>query len=573
MTIESQAVVKPTELFVSDMHGEYEAFSHVLRSGCGAVRHQVDALFGEELPEQDRAVLATLVCYPQRKMQLELAQAADGSAWLTETAGRLGMLLARFASLRTEEELQIAVAGDFAEDLQAIAALDAAAAQERAQGAASEAFVEALCIAIQRLAAGRLHMVGDVYDRGPAPDLIMDELLKYPAIDIQWGNHDMLWMGASLGQPGCVANVVRICSRYGNLSILEETYGIDLEPLKNFALTAYADDPCAAFGLKGSPTISEEAQAVSVKVQKAMSFIQFKVEHKLIAENPSFGLESRDLLHRIDYEAGTVELDGVVHELTDKVFPTIDPADPYRMTPEEEHVMDSLQQAFLGCERLQRHIALFLEKGSLYRICGDTLAYHACVPLNADGTCKEVTIFGETLHGRSLCDAVERYVRDAFVATDPVSRKRGLDFLWYLWLGEGSPLFAKSKMATFELYLIADKAARKEVKNPYYSLLNDADVIAGIFREFGMDPETSRIVSGHVPVKVKDGEDPVKCDGKALVIDGGMSKAYQKTTGIAGMALVYNEEGQRLATLSPFPGTQAAIEDNLEIGISWRPLA
>ena len=282
--------------------------------------------------------------------------------------------------------------------------------------------------------------------------------------------------------------------------------------------------------------------------------------------------EKRNLLHRIDYAAGTVELDGVVHELTDKVFPTIDPADPYRLTPEEERVVEQLCAAFTGCERLQRHIALFLEAGSLYTICGDTLLFHACVPLEADGSLKQVEFFGNTYAGRSLFDAVDGYVRAAFQATDPAERKRGLDLLWYLWLGEGSPLFAKSKMATFELYLIADKAARKEVKNSFYSLLEDEQVMNGILEDFGMDPATSRMVCGHVPVKVKDGEDPVKCGGKVIIIDGGMSRAYQPTTGIAGFALAKGPEGVRLATLEPFAGKQEAIDGDLELGASWRVL-
>ena len=411
----------------------------------------------------------------------------------------------------------------------------------------------------------QMHMVGDVYDRGPSPDLIMDDLAKQGSCDIQWGNHDVLWMGASLGQRGSVANVVRICARYGNLSILEETYGMDLTPLREFAARVYGDDPCAAFGLKGSPELSAEEEQITIKVQKAMAFIQFKVEAQLIAENPSFGLEARNLLHHIDYEAGTVELDGQVHELLDAVFPTIDPADPYRMTTDEEAVMEHLVGQFTGNERLQRHIAVFLEKGSLYTIAGNVLLYHACLPLNADGSFKQVELFGQTLSGRALFDAVDGYVRAAFEETDPAARKRGLDVLWYLWLGEGSPLFAKSKMATFELYLIADKAARKEVKNPYYSLLEDEAVIDGILTEFGIDPACGHIVSGHTPIKVKDGEDPVKCGGKVMIIDGGMSRAYQSTTGIAGFALIDDGEGLKLATLS-------VPEGGGELDYTWRTI-
>ena len=566
------------ELFLSDVHGEYESFAHVLRSAAGTIRYQIDDLFGATLSEEDRAELATLVYYPAEKIELACAAAADPSAWLVDASELLAQLFVHFAAMRSRDLVATVAPAGFEEALTQLADADAQAAAHCARETMSahpddaREYVQALCLAIQRLAVGRLHMVGDCYDRGPCPDLVMDEMLAWPNIDIQWGNHDMLWMGAALGQPGCVCNAVRICARYGNLSVLEETYGIDLSPLKDFARTAYADDPCVAFGLKGSPAISEEEIALSAKVQKAMAFIQFKVEAKLIAENPSFGLEKRNLLHHIDYEAGTVELDGTVHELTDKVFPTIDPADPYRMTAEEQQVVDQLAAAFVSCERLQRHIALFLEKGSLYKICGDTLMFHACVPLNADGTLKQVDFFGNTYQGQSLFDAVDGYVRAAFQATEPEERKRGLDLLWYLWLGEGSPLFAKSKMATFELYLIADKAARKEVKNPYYSLLEDEQVMNGIIEDFGMDPATSRMVSGHVPVKVKNGEDPVKCGGKVLIIDGGMSRAYQPTTGIAGFALTKGSDGVLLGTLEPFCGKQEAIEGNREIGVTWRAL-
>ena len=565
------------ELFLSDVHGEYESFAHALRSAAGTIHRQIDELFSRDLDEDDRCSLATLVYYPEEVVARDYSETA-AELLLNTTIPWLGRLFARFCELRGDEQARSLLPAEFREEIGALVGIPgfqvalAASAAVRAleEPDRMRAFAVALCKAIQRLAVGRLHMVGDIYDRGPCPDLVMDELLTWQNMDIQWGNHDMLWMGAALGQPGCVCNAVRICARYGNLSVLEDTYGIDLEPLKSFARTAYAEDPCAAFGLKGSPAISDEEKALSAKVQKAMAYIQFKVEAQLIAENPSFGLEKRNLLHRIDYTAGTVELDGVVHELTDKVFPTIDPADPYRLTPEEERVVEQLCAAFTGCERLQRHIALFLEAGSLYTICGDTLLFHACVPLEADGSLKQVEFFGNTYAGRSLFDAVDGYVRAAFQATDPAERKRGLDLLWYLWLGEGSPLFAKSKMATFELYLIADKAARKEVKNSFYSLLEDEQVMNGILEDFGMDPATSRMVCGHVPVKVKNGEDPVKCGGKVTIIDGGMSRAYQPTTGIAGFALAKGPEGVRLATLEPFAGTQEAIDGNLELGASWR---
>ena len=417
-----------------------------------------------------------------------------------------------------------------------------------------------------------LHVVGDIYDRGPEPDLVMDALASYPQLDIQWGNHDVLWMGAALGQPGCVANAVRICARYGNLSILEETYGINLKPLREFALDAYGDDPCVAFGCKGNPDLDAAELEATKKIQKAMAFIQFKAEAQLIAQNPSFNLESRNLLHRIDYNAGTVEIEGQTYELLDKVFPTIDPTDPYRFTPEEQSVLDSLVDAFRSCERLQRHIGVFMKHGSLYKICDDTLLFHACMPLNDDGTCKSTGIFGTPLAGRALFDAVEAAVRDAFEANDPEARKKGADLIWYLWLGEASPLFAKSKMATFELYLIEDKAARKEEKNPFYRLLEDENTAARIFGEFDMDPAGSSIVCGHVPVKVKDGEDPVKCGGRLIVIDGGMARAYQATSGVGGFILLKEGASLRLGTLPQSDTPESQEEGSLDALATWREL-
>lgn len=390
-----------------------------------------------------------------------------------------------------------------------------------------------------------VRMLGDVYDRGPLPDQVMEALMALPNIHIQWGNHDIVWMGAALGQRGCIANVVRICARYGNLSVLEENYGLDLGALTDFALSAYGDDPCVAFGLKGSPQLDPADYDRHVKVQKAIAYLQWKVEHCTIAENPCFELEHRDLLDKIDFAEGTVAVDGGVHALGDPVMPTVDPADPFRMTPEEEQVMTALEAQFLGCQKLQRHIRFFLEAGSLYDIDGTDLLLHACVPLNADGTLMETELYGQKLSGKALYDAVDGYVRDAFTAEDPEEKKRGLDLLWYLWLGPASPLFAKSKMATFELYQIADKAARKEVKNAFYTLYEEPAVVDGILADFGL-PAGSRILCGHVPVKVKDGEDPVKCAGQVLVLDGGFACAYRPNTGVAGFVLEKDAAGSCL---------------------------
>lgn len=574
---------KGTEFFASDIHGEYEAFSHTLRNGSGSIRLKIDDVFGDSLSENEKRSLATLIYYPREKMELVLSQVDDAEAWYAVTLQRLVAVCKRAAQKYTRSRVRKALPKDFAYIIEELMTENRHGVDKQAYYAAivdavirtdrGGALVEALCLLIQRLAIERLHIVGDIYDRGPYPHIIMDALMEHHSLDIQWGNHDIVWMGASLGQRGCIAHVVRNCARYGNLSILEDAYGINILPLASFALDAYKDDPCVAFGLKGNPDLPPQELEMNVKIQKAMAIIQFKVEAQLIDENPGFGLEDRKLLDKIDYENGTVMLDGVAYELTDTVFPTVDPADPYRLTPEEEEVMQRLEQAFTGCEKLQRHMRFFLDAGSLYKVCNGNLLFHACVPLNADGSLMETEVFGETYKGRALYDVMERYVRAAFDDADPELAKRGRDLLWYMWLGEGSPLFAKSKMATFELYLIADKAARKEVKNPFYSLLDDEAVVDGIFRDFGMDPATSRIICGHVPVKVKDGEDPVKAGGRVLCIDGGFSAAYQKTTGLAGFTLVSNAEGLFLDANEPLISRDAAVEGTADIHAERRVLA
>ena len=576
---------KGTEFFASDIHGEYEAFSHILRNGSGSIRLKIEDVFGDALTAAEKRSLASLIYYPRERMELVLAHADDAAAqaWYAEVLPRLVSVCKRAAQKYTRSKVRKALPDNFAYIIEELMTEDRDGVDKKAYYAAIiEAvirtgrggdLIEELCLLIQRLSIDHLHIVGDIYDRGPYPHVIMDTLMGYHALDIQWGNHDIVWMGASLGQRGCIAHVVRNCARYGNLSILEDAYGINILPLASFAQAAYADDPCVAFGLKGDPDLSDAERELNVKIQKAMAIIQFKVEAQLIDENPSFGLQDRKLLHRIDFEKGTVTVDGIEYELTDTVFPTVDPADPYRLTPEEEEVMQRLEQAFVNCEKLQRHMHFFLEAGSLYKVYNGNLLFHACVPLNADGTLMETDVYGAKFKGRALYDEMERYVRAAFFDADPVMRKRGRDLMWYLWLGQGSPLFAKSKMATFELYLIADKAARKEVKNPFYTFLNDEAVMAGIFEDFGLDPKTSRIVCGHVPVKVKDGEDPVKCDGRVLTIDGGFSKAYQPTTGIAGYTLISNSYELILAAHEPLESTRAAVLKELDIHSSRSVIA
>ncbi len=573
---------KGTEIFASDIHGEFEAFSHLLKNGSGTLRLKIDDAFGDSLSDEEKRDLATLVYYPTEKMALAL-EGLDEEAqaqWFSTVIEQLLTLIRQASGKYTRSKVRKALPKEFAYAIEELIT-EANHAVKREpyhrdiinavlRTGQGPAFVEALAATVQRFAVDHLHIVGDVYDRGPAPDAIMDTLAQYHCLDIQWGNHDIVWMGASLGQRGCIAHVVRNCARYGNLSILEDAYGINILPLASFAMTTYGEDPCTAFGLKGNPELTDQQRAMNEKIQKAMALIQFKVEGQIIDEHPDYGLEDRKLLHRINYEDGTIEIDGVGYELTDTDFPTVDPANPYALTPEEEEVMARLEQAFLGSEKLQRHMRLFLETGSLYKVHNHNLLFHAGVPLNEDGTLMEVSIDGTPLAGRALYDELERQVRAAFFSTDEEERRRGRDRIWWLWLAPGSPLFAKSKMATFEIYLVADKAARKEVKNSFYTLQNDPVAMGRIFEDFGLALEDSRIVCGHVPVKAKDGEDPVKCDGHVLTIDGGFSRAYQPTTGIAGYTLISNSYGFVLAAHEPLESTQVAIESGIDIHSSRR---
>lgn len=584
---------KETEFFVSDIHGEHAAFSHILRNASGGIRELIDYVFGESLTAEQKRGLASLVYYPEQRVELDAENASDLESYYAESIKCLVALAHPLVLRHTQERIEAALPEEYCSLINALlfhagscdAHSEAPAFPEDPYantlidtliqtGIASD-FIVVLAQLIQYLAVDHLHMVGDVYDRGSYPDLIMEELMRFPSIDIQWGNHDVVWMGAALGQWGCIAHVVRNCARYGNLSILEDSYGINLRPLASFAQRVYGEDPCVGYALKGDPGLSEEEHQLNVKIQKAMAILQFKVEAKLIDDNPSFGLQDRKQLHTIKLSSetdangnpagGTVEVDGVEYEITDPVFPTVDWSDPYKLTPEEEEVMLALEAAFMGCEKLQRHVDFLLEVGSLYTIYNGNLLFHACVPLNPDGSLKEVDVYGTIYKGRALFDVLDQYVRDAFTSSDTEIQRRGKDLIWYMWLGSGSPLFAKSKMATFEIYLIADKAARKEVKNSFYTLFDDQAVFDAIFEDFGLDPETAHIICGHVPVKVKDGEDPVKCNGRVFTIDGGFSSAYQGTTGIAGFALIYSSQGYFLDAHQPLSSTEEAIEECLDI--------
>lgn len=566
---------KGTEHFLTDVHGEYEAFSHVLKNGSGSVRRKIEDVFGNTMSAADKKSLATLIYYPRAKMDLIRQTETNMEDWYKVHLYRLIEVAKRAASKYTRSKVRKALPPNFAYVIEELITEKAEVHDKESyyneiistiiRIGRAEDFIEAISELIQRLVVDHLHIVGDIYDRGPGPHIIMDKLMSYHSVDIQWGNHDILWMGAAAGQWGCIANVIRICARYGNLDILEDGYGINLLPLAAFALRIYGDDPCICFRLKAVEGIDPDEMQMNMRIHKAISIIQFKVEGQIIRRQKAFHLENRALLHRIDFEKGTIELDGKKYPLLDTAFPTVDPKDPYAFTQEEEEIMKRLEKAFLHCEKLQKHMRFLLTKGSLYKVYNDNLLYHGCVPLTEDGSLKEIQLFGKTYRGRELYDVLDSYVRKGFFALDEKERQDGKDIMWYIWLHPDSPLFGKDKMATFERYLLEDAETHIEKKNPYYSLLEDEHVINRILEEFGLDPAVSHIVNGHVPVKRKDGENPVKCGGKVLVIDGGFSKAYQKETGIAGYTLIFNSYGLLLVAHEPFESTESAIAKEKDI--------
>ena len=569
---------KGTEHFLTDIHGEYEAFSHVLKNGSGAVRKKIDEVFGNTMSARDKRTLATLIYYPKAKMDIIKKTETNMEDWYRVHLYLLIEVSKRAASKYTRSKVRKALPKDFAYVIEELITEKAEVRDKESyyneiistiiRIGRAENFIIAISELIQRLVVDHLHIVGDIYDRGPGPHIIMDKLMAYHSLDIQWGNHDVVWMGAAAGQRGCIVNVIRICARYGNLDILEDGYGINLLPLATYAMRVYGDDPCVCFKLKGTSDTaasdSEEMQ-MNLRIHKAISVLQFKVEGKIIQRRPEFHLEDRAMLHRINYEKGTITLEGKEYPLSDTNFPTVDPEDPYRLTPEEEEIMNRLDHAFVNCEKLQQHMRFLLTKGGLYKVYNDNLLYHGCVPLNEDGSLKDVEIYGKTYRGKELYDVLDSYVRKGFFALDEKERQAGKDIMWFIWLHPDSPLFGKNKMATFERCFLEDAQTHIEKKNPYYFLLENEKVIDSILREFGLDPEKAHIVNGHVPVKRKDGESPIKCGGKVMVIDGGFSKAYQKETGIAGYTLIYNSYGLRLVAHEPFESTEAAIANEKDI--------
>lgn len=566
---------KGTEHFLTDIHGEYEQFNHVLKNGSGSIRRKIDEEFGNTISNRDKKSLATLIYYPEGKLEIAQREEENLEDWYKISLHRLVQIIKRVSSKYTRSKVRKALPKDFAYVIEELITEKEEVQDKEAYyneiirtiiriGRAPQ-FIIALSHLIQRLVIDHLHIVGDIFDRGPGPHVILDTLCSYHSVDIQWGNHDIVWMGAASGHLACIANVVRMAARYGNLATLEDGYGINLLPLATFALETYGDTNCDVFTIKFNTDYNTKDLSLDTKMHKAMAIIQFKLEGQLIMRHPEFHMEDRMLLHKIDYEKKTVTAYGKEYPMLDTDFPTVNPEHPYELTDEEAKVMIRLQQAFVECEKLQRHVRFLFAKGGMYKIYNGNLLYHGCVPLNEDGSFTKVEVYGKEYSGKALYDILEYYARRGYYAKESSERAIGQDIIWYIWAGPGSPVFGKEKMATFERYFIEDTEPHVERKNSYYQLLEQEEIINHIFREFGLSCEDAHIVNGHVPVEQIHGESPIKCGGKLLIIDGGFSRAYQKKTGIAGYTLVCNSRGMRLVAHEPFESTEAAIKKESDI--------
>lgn len=574
-----QELPKGTEHFLSDLHGEYEAFIHVLRNGSGVIRRKIDEVFGEELSESDKSTLATLIYYPEEKMALILRDELEKDTWFRTTLFRLILICRVVASKYTRSKVRKALPQDFAYIIEELlheqeveenkqeyyqSIIDTIISIHRAQD-----FIVALANLIQNLAIDRLHIIGDIYDRGPGAHIILDKLIEYDKVDIQWGNHDILWMGAAAGSTACIANAVRISLRYANTNTLEDGYGISLLPLATFAMDTYGDDPCSLFVPKenNSRAFSESERTLMAKMHKAISIIQFKLEAQVAERHPQYKMQDRMILENLNLEKGTVTLlNGKEYPLLDTHFPTVDPHDPYALSEDEEVLMEKLLMSFENSDKLQKHVRFLYSHGSMYLVYNDNLLYHGCISMNEDGSFRDFIVGGEKYNGRAFMDRVERLARQGYFSqADPEIREYGQDAMLYLWCGDRSPLYGKSKMATFERYFIADDTTHIEEKDFYYKFRDDEKACRKILQEFGLHPEKGHIINGHVPVRVKKGESPIKANGRLIVIDGGLSKAYQTVTGIAGYTLIYNSHGMNLVSHKPFESKQKAIAESLDI--------
>ena len=571
---------KGTEHFLADLHGESAAFKHVLKNASGNIRRKVSELFKGDIRESERRELCTLIYYPEEKLELiKEAEQEDIDDWYHITIHRLVSVCRDVSSKYTRMKVRKSLPDEFAyvmeellhertDDIDKAGYVSVIVESIISTGRADD-FIIALCNVIQRLAIDQLHILGDIYDRGPGAHIILDTMKQYHSWDIQWGNHDMLWMGAGAGNNACICNVLRLSLRYANLATVEEAYGINLVPLATFAMEFYGDDPCEEFvpKLMAGNTMEEKYIRLTAQMHKAISIIQFKKEAQIFKRRPEWGMLDRCLLDHIDYERGVLVIDGKEYEMRSNNFPTIDPKNPCELTPEEYQLMERLHHSFRVSEKLQKHIKMLLSHGCMYTICNQNLLYHASIPLNEDGSLKEVELYkGQRFSGKELLHNIGMMVRAAFENdTEKELRLYARDYFLYLWCGKDSPLFDKSKMATFERYFLTDKETFKEEKGTYFHLRDSEEVVDRILDAFGVEGENRHVINGHVPVHASKGENPIKANGKLMVIDGGFSQAYHSTTGIAGYTLVYHSRGFQLVQHEPFTNVREAIEKGTDI--------
>ncbi len=567
---------KGTEHFMSDLHGEHEAFVHILNSASGVIREKIDTVLGPDVPAEERAELATLVYYPNQKLPELKARQPDLHAWYRLTLLRL-IDLCRFVSSKHTrdhvrrclpqncgyilDELLHAHFEDHDKDQYYGEIIESILRYDRA-----DAYIVRFCEVIKRLAVDRLHIVGDLFDRGPRPDRILDSLMAHHQVDIQWGNHDVVWMGAAAGSPLCIMTVLKTTLAYNNLDTLEGGYGISLRQLERFAQSTYADSDVSRWMPHADPRTAAGDLTAAAQMHKAVTVMMLKLEAQVIARNPDFDLQGRDFLNHIDFAAGTVDYHGTVYPLLDCDFPTVDPAAPTALTAEEGHVIAGLVRSFAESERLQRHVQFLYAHGAFYKICNGNLLYHGAVPMTEDGAFAAIRFEGVARSGKQLFDYCDRRARQGYSAPPgSPARLAGQDFLWYLWCGAKSPLFGRSAMTTFERLYIADPAAHREIKDPYYRHIAALDTAERILREFGLAGAGCHIVNGHVPVRAIEGESPIKGGGRLIIIDGGFCRAYHQRTGIAGYTLVYNSRGLILRTHQPFESAEKAIHEDEDI--------
>ena len=563
---------KGTEHFLADLHGEHEAFIHVLKNASGNIKRKVTDIFGSTIRESEKKELCTLIYYPEQKLELIKAQEEDIDDWYRITIHELVKVCREVSSKYTRSKVRKSLPPEFSYIIEELlhestddrdkAAYVTVIIDTIVSTGRADAFIVAICNVIHRLAIDQLHILGDIYDRGPGAHIMMDTLRHYHSWDIQWGNHDILWMGAAAGNDACICNVLRLSLRYANLTTLEEGYGINLLPLATFALDTYADDPCEEFQpklLKGV-VMDEKTVQLTAKMHKAISVLQFKQEAAIFHRRPEWQMEDRCLLEQVDYERGVCKLDGKEYPMRSCRFPTILPSSPSTLTEEEKELMQKLHHSFRVSEKLRKHLRSLLGHGGMYAVCNQNLLFHAAIPLNDDGSLKQVEIMGKQYAGRQLMEAIDQLIRVAFQTDTPQElRSFAKDYFLYLWCGKDSPLFNKSKMATFERYFLTDKTTFKEEKGAYFRLRDSAEICDRILDAFEVKGEMRHIINGHVPVHVGKGENPIKAGGRLMVIDGGFSEAYHTETGIAGYTLIYHSRGFQLVQHEPFSSTQDAI--------------